>query len=135
MGKKLVRWVLPVIVSVAVTGTAFVALGVWRRSADTTWCEQATAGDPVAPRVLEQQRSACRWERRRQRIMFGAIWRSGGETTADCVAELARLQLVGDQDPKAAAAIVGRYGIDPSTFDASDRGDQTRFITACSRKG
>ena len=133
MVKKLVRWTLPVAISIALAGTACVALGAWRRANDTTWCQHATAGDTVTPEVLNEQRSACATQRQRQRTMFGALWRRGGETAAQCGFELARLQLVEDQDPKAAAAILDRYGIDATDFDASDRTNQQRFTAACLR--
>lgn len=133
MVKKLLRPVLPVVISVALTGTAFLALGMWRRADDTRWCSNATSAttDTVTPDLLKQQRSACAVQRQRQRTMFGAVWRRGGQETAACGFELARLQLVGEQDPKAAAAILARYGIDPSGFEASDRSDQARLVDAC----
>ena len=133
MIKKLLRPVLPVVVSVALMGTTLLALGLWRRTDDTSWCRKAIAAatDKVTPDLLRQQRSACVVQRQRQRTMFGAVWRRGGRESAACGFELARLQLVGEQDPKAAAAILDRYGIDPSGFDASDRSDTARFVKAC----
>ena len=131
MIKKLLRPVLPVAISAALAATAFVGLGVWRRIDDARWCQNATAGDSVTPELLEQQRSACAIQRQRQRVMFGSVWRRDGQTTAECGFELARLQLLGEQDPTAAAGILGRYGIDPSGFEASERSNQTRFVDAC----
>lgn len=131
MIKKLLRTVLPVVISVALAATAFFALGVWRRADDTKWCKDATADGTVTPELLEQQRSACVGQRQRQRVMFGSVWRSGGQTTAECGFQLARLQLLREEDPKAAAAILGQYGIDPSGFESSDRANQTRFLKAC----
>jgi hypothetical protein len=135
MATKLVRWALTVAISVALTGTAFVALGAWRRAGDAAWCKQATAGDTATPELLKEQRSACAVQRQRQRTMFGALWRRSGQTTAQCGFELARLQLLADQDSNAAAAILDRYGIDAAKFDASDRTSQQRFIAACLRRG
>jgi hypothetical protein len=131
MIKKLLRPVLSIGISVALTGTAFFALGMWRRAADTEWCKNAAAGDTVTSDLLEAQRSACSVQRQRQRTMFGSVWRRGGQTAAECGFELARLQLLGEQDPKVAPPILARYGIDPSGFEASDRSDQNRFTNAC----
>lgn len=131
MVKKVLRTVLPVAIAVALAGTAFLALGQWRRADDSTWCRKASAADRVTPEILREQRSACAVQRLRQRTMLGALWRRNGQATAECGFELARLQLLGEQDPKAAVAILGRFGIDPSGFDASDRSDQARFVKAC----
>lgn len=131
MIRKLLRPLLPVAVSVTLAGGAFFALGAWRGFDDTRWCRRATAGDRVSTEVLQEQRSACAVQRRRQRTMFGAVWRTGGQSTAQCGFELARLQLLDVQDKVAAEKILGRYGINPSGFEASDRANQTRFVNAC----
>jgi hypothetical protein len=128
MIRRLLRPVLPVVVSVALTGGAFFALGAWRRADDTRWCKDATADATVSAEILKEQRAACATQRRRQRTMFGAVWRTGGQATAACGVELARLQLLDVGDTSGAAAILGKYGIDPAGFDAPD---QARFITAC----
>jgi hypothetical protein len=64
--------------------------------------------------------------------MFGAVWRTGGQETAECGFELARIQLITQKDPKADGPLLAAYGItDPSNFDASGSEDADRFVRAC----
>lgn len=142
MARKLLRLTVTIAASLALTATTFFGIGVWRRSEDAKWCRNATArgavsGDPqsLTPDLLEQQRSACVVQRQRQRVMFGSVWQKGGPAMAECGFELARLQLLSDEDPKARAAILERYGIDDSGFLTSSRDDQNRFIQACRSNG
>lgn len=137
MGRKLLRQTVTIATTLILTATLFFGLGVWRRSQDARWCRHATTSgvvpgnEPVTPDFLEQVRSACTVQRERQRVMFGAVWRKGGPETAQCGFELARLQLVSYQDANAGAAVLRRYRIGDSDFDASNRDDQNRFIQAC----
>jgi hypothetical protein len=138
MARKLLRQTVTTIVTpLALTAALFFGIGLWRQSQDANWCRHATssgvvAGDqPVTSDLLEQVRSACTVHRERQRVMFGAVWRRGGQETAQCGFELARLQLTSYEDPNGHGAILKRYGIDDAAFDASNREDQDRFINAC----
>ncbi len=83
--------------------------------------------------VFEQVRSACTLQRERQRVMFGAVGRRGGQETAECGFELARLQLISDQGWNA-GAILQSYEIDHAEFDTGNREDQDRFVRACLRR-
>ena len=70
-------------------------------------------------------------QRRSQRGLFGAIWKTGGEEMAACGVDWGRYQQLSDGDPAGAAATVAKpYGITGS-LDAGSRSDQQRFITAC----
>ena len=142
MARKLLRHTVTIAGSLILTATLCFGIALWRRSEDVKWCRNATTtsalpadAQPVTPDLLEQQRSACAVQRERQRVVFGAIWRKGGQKTAECGFQLARLQLMSDQDANASGAILKKYGIDKSDFDASSRDDQNRFIQACLLKG
>ena len=120
-----------------ITAGIFFGLGWWQRSEDANWCRQAAAdgmvtGDEASTSgVFEQVRSACRLQRERQRVMFGAVWRQGGQEAAQCGFELARLQLMSNHDSKAVGAILHTYGIEDADFDTGSREDQDRFVRAC----
>ncbi|MEW6473429.1 MAG: hypothetical protein AB1679_14250 [Actinomycetota bacterium] len=92
-------------------------------------------GDPqiLSDDLVEEQRSACAIQRQRQRVMFGALWRKGGTTMAQCGFELARLQLL-PTDREARRAVLEPYGIDDPDFTGGDLGQQDRFIKACLAK-
>lgn len=140
MARKLLRHLVTIVTPFALAGGLLFGVGLWRESADADWCRRAAAGGVVtgsaqpAPSVLEEVRAACAVHRQRQRVMFGAIWRDGGQETARCGFELGRLQLLG-ADPADRDAILERYGIGPSGFEPSDRRDQDRFLTACRAGG
>ncbi len=137
MTRKLVRQLVAMSAGFMLAASIFFGVGWWRRSGDAEWCRQAAAGGMVAgddastSEVFEQVRSACRLQRERQRVMFGAVWRRGGQEAAKCGFELARLQLISDHDLKAAGAILQRYGIDDADFETGNREGQDRFVRAC----
>lgn len=136
MARKLLRHTVTIVTPVLLTGMLFFGLGLWRRSGDTKWCRQASSaavagGQGLTPVLLEDARTACIVQRERQRVIFGAVWRKGGQETARCGFELARLQLFSDRDPGLGDAILQRYGIDGSGFERSSREDQDRFVKAC----
>ena len=142
MLRTFLRQTLALATSLAVALGLFVGVGLWRKSEDSRWCRQVVANtvttgavQPGTPDLNEQTHTACVVQRRRQRQMFGAVWRSGGERTAECGFEVARLQLVSDQDPEARRAILERFGFDPSTFDSGSRVDQDRLVQACQARG
>jgi len=132
---------LTVVATVGLVAGAAFAVGLWRKSVDSTWCKKAVIGgtvseDPAAkePEFLAQQRSACAQQRRHQRIMFGSMWRKGGSATAECAFQLARAQML-DKYPEARKALVAQYGIDDPEFDGVGRDAQDRFIKACLAQG
>ena len=137
MLRRVFRQLLPFVAALAMVAVAFGGLAVWRRTADTKWCRTATANPPAgvaspAPDLLKEERAACEIQRQRQRSMFGAIWRTGGQETAECGFELARIQLITAKDPKAEGPLLAPYGItDPSKFDASGTEDAAGFVRAC----
>ena len=141
MARKLLRQTVPIATALILTATMFVGVGWWRRSADAKWCRQAAAGgmvtgdQPLDSDLLDQVRSACTVQRERQRVVFGAVWRTGGRETARCGFELARMQLVSYQDSNAYHAVLQRYGVDDVDFDPSNREDQDRFVQACLATG
>jgi hypothetical protein len=121
--------------AVVATGTI---VGQVRHSQDTTWCRKVTpttismkgVSQPIDPKMLQEARAGCVAERRAQRGIFGAVWKSGGEETAVCAVDWGRFQQLSDTDPKAAAAVITPFGITDS-LDSGSRSDQHRFITAC----
>ena len=141
MARKLMRQIVTMATALILTLAMFFSLGLWRRSGDAKWCQQAAAGGvvadspPLASDVLEQIRSACTVQRQRQRSMFGAVWRTGGQEAAQCGFELARLQLSSYDDPDGYRAFLARYGVDDPDFEISNREDQDRFVKACLSNG
>ena len=133
MARSLLRQTVTLASALVVAATALFGTGLWRRSQDTAWCRNATAAtdgnQAVTPNLLERQRSVCVAHRQDQRIMFGSVWRTGGQRMADCGFELARLQLL--PDPETGRAILKARGLDSSSFDPGSRADQSRFIDAC----
>lgn len=137
MARKLLRQFVTIATGLILTATMLVGVGWWRRAEDARWCRQAVAGGTVTgdqrpgARPLDDLRAACAVQRSRQRVMFGAFWRQGGEDTARCGFELARMQLV----PSATSPpILERYGVDDG-FDVSNREHQNRFLKACLSAG
>jgi hypothetical protein len=137
MLRKLLLRTLTVAITLALMATALVGVGAWRRSEDAQWCRKATTSPSAETAqgsvsdLLEQQRSACATHRQRQRVMFGSVWRTGGEEMAGCGFHLAQLQLLPDHDGR--QAILEQFGLDEPGFDPGSREDQNRFIRACSR--
>jgi len=142
MVRRLLRQIVPVAASLIFTAGSFFAIAGWRRSGDAKWCRDATVVNTqpggtqtVAPELVERERAACAIQRQRQRAVFGAIWRTGGQETAECGFTWARFQIRTIDDPEAAAAILGPYGIDDTDLEPSSREDQQRFINACLSNG
>lgn len=137
MARKLLRQTVTIATGIILTAVLFFGVGLWRRSEDAKWCQQAAAGGVVASDqpstsdLLEQVRSACTVQRQRQRVMFGAVWRTGGRETAQCGFELARMQLISYQIPDGHRPVLQRYGVDDADFEISNREDQDRFLNAC----
>lgn len=138
MARKLLRQFVTIATGLILTATMLAGVGWWRRGQDARWCRQAVSGGTVTgdqradAGPLDDLRAACAVQRSRQRVMFGAFWRQGGEDTARCGFELARMQLV----PSATSpAVLERYGVDDAGFDVSDRENQNRFLKACLSAG
>src|SRR2546423_5570897 len=132
---------LTVVVTLAVMVGGLFALGVWRKSEDSNWCQKAVMAGavtadpaPQTPDLAAQERSACAKQRQHQRMLFGSFWRKGGTAMADCGFQLARVQLL-DAYPEARQALAARYGIDDPDFDGVGTDAQDRFIKACVAKG
>jgi len=142
MARTLLRRIATIAVSLLLTIAIFFGVAVWRRSSDTTWCRKAAASRvtsdataPVVPDLLDNERAACVVQRQRQRVMFGTVWRAGGEAMATCGFEWARYGMLTDQSREAAAAILKSYGIEDPDFDSSSRTDQNQFVQTCLAKG
>ena len=144
--KKLLESTLPVVVSLALTVAAIAAaaliVGHVRQSDDAAWCRKVTptvikvkgVDQPVQPEQLASARTACVAERRSERGMFGAVWKTGGQEMADCGVDWGRYQQISGGDPAGATAtVVKPYGITGS-LDPGSRTDQQRFMTACLAK-
>jgi hypothetical protein len=144
--KKLLESTLPVVACLALTVGAVAATGLIvgqvRHSQDAAWCRTVTptvikvkgVDQPLQPEQLASARAACVAQRRAQRGMFGAVWRTGGEEMAVCGVDWGRYQQIADGDPAGAAAtVVKPYGIN-LPLDPGSRDDQQRFITACLAK-
>jgi hypothetical protein len=137
MARRLFRQIATIGTALLMAASPFVALGLWRRTGDAEWCRQAAAGGVPAgekrltPDVLDEVHSACVVQRQRQRSLFGAIWRTGGQEAARCGFELARLQLISYHDPAGHRAVLELYGVDDSGFEVSSREGQDRFVRAC----
>lgn len=144
--RKILGGAAPVVLAMAVALGAVVGTGLvvgrLRHSQDEAWCRKVTPTvltlkgepQPVPPDQLAQARAACVSERRAQRGLLGAVWKSGGEEMAACGVDWGRYQQLSDTDPAGAAAtVVAPYGI-TNPLDAGSRGDQQRFINACLAK-
>jgi hypothetical protein len=144
--RKILRSILPMAASVAlaagvVAGTGLI-VGHVRHSQDTAWCRKVTptvikvkgVDQPIQPNVLAAARASCAAERRSQRGVFGAVWKTGGQQMAACGIDWGRYQQLTDGDPAGATAtVIKPYGISGS-LDPGSRDDEHRFITACLAK-
>ena len=141
MARKLLRQTVAIATGLLLMAAMFFGLGLWRRSGDVKWCRDAAVGlvdtgpSPLPGDLVDQVRSVCTVQRQRQRTMFGAVWRTGGQRSADCGFEVARLQVVSDRDPDARSAILEKFGFADSDFDSGSRTDQDRFVQACLANG
>ena len=124
----------------AVVGTGLV-VGHLRQSQDAAWCRKVTptqimvkgVGQPIDAEAVAEGRAGCVAQRREQRGIFGAVWKTGGEETAVCAVDWGKYQQLADADPADAAAVITPFGIkDP--LDAGSRTDQQHFITTCLKK-
>src|SRR5438309_747313 len=82
--------------SLGLAGGGVVAVGAIighvRHSQDTAWCRTVTpatimvkgVSQPIDPQILDSARAGCVAQRRAQRGIFGAVWKSGGEEMAVC---------------------------------------------------
>ena len=124
----------------AVAGTG-AAVGYVRHSQDVSWCRKVTPTEiivkgvrqPVQPEQLAAARAGCVAQRRSQRGLLGAVWKTGGEEMASCGIDWGRYQQLSDTDAAAAAAVTAPYGL-AGPLDSGSRSDQQRFITACLAK-
>jgi hypothetical protein len=136
--KSTIPWVLALGLAVGGVVAAGAIVGHVRQSQDTAWCRKVTpstimvkgAPSPIEPNLLDAARAGCVAQRRAQRGVFGAVWKTRGEETAVCAVDWGRYQQLSDTDPKAAAAVTAPFGITGS-LDGGSRSDQQRFITAC----
>jgi hypothetical protein len=144
--RKILGSSLPVVVAMALAFGAVAATGLVvgrvRHSQDEAWCRKATPTvltlkgqpQPVPPAELAQARAACVAERRAQRGLLGAVWKTGGAEMADCGVDWGRYQQLSDTDPDGASAtVVAPYGI-TAPLDSGSRSDEQRFINACLAK-
>ena len=132
---------LAVAVAVALGAVAATGLvvGRMRHSQDEAWCRKVTPTvltvkgqpQPVPADQLAEAQAACMAQRRSQRGVFGAVWKTGGREMATCGVDWGRYQQLSDTDPTgAAAAVTAPLGI-TGPLDAGSRSDQQRFISAC----
>ncbi|MDQ1565122.1 MAG: hypothetical protein QOF96_2 [Actinomycetota bacterium] len=131
-------WAVAPALALAVVATTGLVVGHVRQSQDVAWCNKVTPStltvkgvkEPVDPTVLKEARSGCVAQRRDQRGIFGAVWRTGGRETAVCAVDWGRYQQLFGSDQAAASAVMKHFGI-TDTLDAGSKSDQQRFITAC----
>jgi hypothetical protein len=122
-----------------VAGTGLV-VGHLRQSQDATWCRKVTpteitvkgAHQPIDAQAVRDARASCAAQRRAQRGLFGAVWKTGGEETAICAVDWGTYQQLADTDPTDAAAVITPFGI-TDALDAGSRADQQHFLTTCVR--
>jgi hypothetical protein len=134
--------VLAIALAVGAVGATGLVVGHIRHSQDESWCRKVTPTElnikgqptPIPPDQLAEARAGCVAERRAQRGLLGAVWKSGGEEMAVCGVNWGRYQQLSDTDPTGAAAtVIAPYGIkDP--LEPSSRTDEQRFINACLAK-
>jgi len=140
MLRRLLRPIMTVAITALLTTGTFYGIGAWRRGQDAGWCEKAVMGGTVAgdPQALSddlaaKQRDACEIQRRRQRVMFGAVWRKDGTVMAQCGFDLARLQMLTDREAR--SDLLQQYGLpDDPGFDGDGLDEQDTFIKACVAK-
>jgi len=133
-----VPWVVAVGLAVGAVVATGVIVGHVRHSQDAAFCRKVTpiavtmkgTSQPLDPTTVAEARSGCVAQRRAQRGIFGAVWKTGGEQMAVCAVDWGRFQQLADTDPTDAAAVAAPYGIKDS-LDSGSRTDQQRFITAC----
>ena len=134
--------VLAVALALGAVGATGLIVGRIRHSQDESWCRKVTPTvltlkgrpEPIPPDQVTEARAGCVAERRAQRGLLGAVWKSGGEEMAACGIDWGRYQQLSDTDPTGAATtVIAPYGIkDP--LEASSRSDEQRFINACLAK-
>jgi hypothetical protein len=141
--KKLLESTLPMAIALVLTAGVIAAagfvLGHVRQSEDAAWCRKVTPTEitvkgavaPVPAGQLATDRAGCVAQRRSQRGLFGAIWKTGGQEMADCGVDWGRYQQLSNGDTTAAVTqVVKQYGLS-TQLDPGSRDDQHRFITAC----
>ena len=144
--KKLLESTLPSAIALLLTAGVIAAAGVVmghvRQSQDEAWCRKVTptqitvkgAITDVPADQLATDRANCVAQRRSQRGLFGAVWKTGGQETADCGIDWGRYQQLsnGDRTPTV-DQVMTQYGLSPS-LDPGSLTDQHKFITACLAK-
>ncbi len=143
--RKILKGTIPWVTALGLSLGGVVATGAIvghvRHSQDTAWCRKVTpatimvkgVSQPIEPQTLDASRAGCAAQRRAQRGMFGAVWKTRGEETAVCAVDWGRFQQLSDTDAKAAAAVTAPLGI-TAPLDGGSRSDQQRFISACLAK-
>ena len=143
--RKILKGTIPWVTALGLSLGGVVATGAIvghvRHSQDTAWCRKVTpatimvkgVSQPIEPQTLDAARAGCAAQRRAQRGMFGAVWKTRGEETAVCAVDWGRFQQLSDTDAKAAAAVTAPLGI-TAPLDGGSRSDQQRFISACLAK-
>ncbi|HVW32332.1 MAG TPA: hypothetical protein VHL53_07320 [Acidimicrobiia bacterium] len=134
----ILSWGIPLAVSAGLIVGAGVTVGMVRHHQDEAWCKKVTptsttvkgVSQPIDARSVSQARASCVAQRRKQRGVFGAVWRTGGKETAICAVRWGTYQQLSDTDAEAAAAVLEPYGI-PGTLDAGSRADQQKFLSTC----
>jgi hypothetical protein len=144
--KKLLESTLPLAIAVLLTAGVVAAAGFIvghvRDSQDAAWCKKVTptqimvkgALTDVPADQLATDRANCEAQRRSQRGLFGAVWKTGGQEMADCGIDWGRYQQLsnGDRTPTV-DQVMTQYGLSPS-LDPGSLADQHKFITACLAK-
>ena len=141
--KKLLESTLPTAITLLLTAGVIAAAGIvvghFRQSQDAAWCKKVTPTEITVKGVvtavpadqLATDRANCEAQRRSQRGIFGAVWKTGGQEMADCGIDWGRYQQLsnGDRTPTV-DQVMTQYGLSPS-LDPGSRTDQQHFITAC----
>ena len=131
-------WVIALALAAGVVLGSGLVVGRIRHNQDEAWCRKVTPTttsvkgetSPIDPRLVKDARAGCVQQRREQRGIFGAVWKTGGKETAICAVHWGTYQQLADTDPTAAAAVIKPYGITAS-LDAGSRADQQKFISTC----
>ncbi len=144
--KKLLESTLPMAIAILLTAGVIAAAGIvvghFRQSQDAAWCKKVTPTEITVKGVvtavpadqLATDRANCEAQRRSQRGIFGAVWKTGGQEMADCGIDWGRYQQLsnGDRTPTV-DQVMTQYGLSPS-LDPGSLKDQHTFITACLAK-
>lgn len=144
--KKLLESVLPPAIALLLTAGVIAAAGLvvghLRQSEDAAFCRKVTPTQIMVKGVvtdvpadqLATDRANCVAQRRSQRGIFGAVWKTGGEEMAECGIDWGRYQQLsnGDRTPTV-DQVMTKYGLSPS-LDPGSLTDQHKFITACLAK-